>query len=48
MLFRSLHLGEADVAVSLETRGHQHIADLSEALRAAGHGLIGVANSSGP
>ena len=34
----ALHLGEVDVAVSLETRGPQHIADLSEALRAAGHG----------
>jgi threonine dehydratase len=44
----ALHLGEVDVAVSLETRGHQHIADLSEALRAAGHGLIGAVHSSGP
>ncbi|HEX5811615.1 MAG TPA: threonine ammonia-lyase, partial [Pseudonocardia sp.] len=44
----ALHLGEVDVAVSLETRGHQHIADLSEALRAAGHGLIGAAHSTGP
>jgi threonine dehydratase len=35
----ALHLGEVDVAVSLETRGPQHIADLTEALRAAGHGL---------
>jgi threonine dehydratase len=36
----ALHLGEVDVAVSLETRGPEHIADLLEALRAAGHGLI--------
>jgi hypothetical protein len=34
--------------VSLETRGPQHITDLSEALRAAGHGLIGSVNSSEP
>ena len=44
----ALHLGEVDVAVSLETRGPEHIADLSEALRAAGHGLIGAVHSSGP
>ena len=44
----ALHLGEVDVAVSLETRGHQHIADLSEALRAAGHGLVGAVHASGP
>jgi threonine dehydratase len=44
----ALHLGEVDVAVSLETRGPQHITDLSEALRAAGHGLIGSVNSLEP
>ncbi len=44
----ALHLGEVDVAVSLETRGPEHIADLSEALRAAGHGLVGAVQSSGP
>ena len=44
----ALHLGEVDVAVSLETRGQQHIADLSEALRAAGHGLIGACTRRGP
>ena len=33
----ALPLGEVDVAVSLETRGPEHIADLEAALRAAGH-----------
>jgi threonine dehydratase len=36
----ALHLGEVDVAVSLEMRGPEHIADLTAALRAAGHGLV--------
>jgi threonine dehydratase len=44
----ALQLGEVDVAVSLETRGPQHITDVTEALRAAGHGLVGTVNSSGP
>jgi threonine dehydratase len=33
----ALPLGEVDVAVSLETRGPEHIAELEAALRAAGH-----------
>src|SRR4051812_40925030 len=44
----ALHLGEVDVAVSLETRGPQHIADLTEALRAAGHGLEVTRTDPGP
>jgi threonine dehydratase len=36
----ALPLGEVDVAVSLETRGAQHIDDLVGALRAAGHHVI--------
>jgi threonine dehydratase len=36
----ALPLGEVDVAVSLETRGAQHIDDLVRALRAAGHRVI--------
>jgi threonine dehydratase len=44
----ALHLGEVDVAVSLETRGPQHIADLTEALRAAGHGLDVTRTDPGP
>jgi len=35
----ALPLGEVDVAVSLETRGPEHIAAVIAALRAAGHGV---------
>jgi threonine dehydratase len=37
----ALHLGEADVAVSLETRGVEHRAQLVEALQEAGHRVVG-------
>ncbi len=36
----ALHLGEVDVAVSLETRGAEHRADLVAALQAAGHRVV--------
>jgi threonine dehydratase len=36
----ALPLGEVDVAVSLETRGHDHIEGLVGALRAAGHRVV--------
>jgi threonine dehydratase len=34
-----LHLGEVDVALSVETRGEEHCAELLAALRRAGHSL---------
>ncbi len=36
----ALHLGEVDVAVSLETRGTEHRAQLVSALQAAGHRVV--------
>ena len=36
----ALHLGEVDVAVSLETRGAEHRAQLVSALQAAGHRVV--------
>ena len=36
----ALHLGEVDVAVSLETRGAEHRAELVNALQAAGHRVV--------
>jgi threonine dehydratase len=36
----ALPLGEVDVAVSLETRGPEHIAEVVAALRAAGHSVV--------
>ena len=36
----ALHLGEVDVAVSLETRGTEHRAQLVNALQAAGHRVV--------
>jgi len=36
----ALHLGEVDVAVSLETRGTEHRAQLASALQAAGHRVV--------
>jgi threonine dehydratase len=36
----ALPLGDVDVAVSLETRGPEHIAELVDALRAAGHTVL--------
>ena len=36
----ALHLGEVDVAVSLETRGPEHRTQLVDALQAAGHRVV--------
>jgi threonine dehydratase len=36
----ALPLGDVDVAVSLETRGPEHITQVVAALRAAGHGVV--------
>ncbi|MDT7580225.1 MAG: threonine dehydratase, partial [Pseudonocardiales bacterium] len=36
----ALPLGDVDVAVTLETRGPEHIAQVVGALRAAGHGVM--------
>jgi threonine dehydratase len=36
----ALPLGDVDVAVSLETRGPEHITEVVAALRAAGHGVV--------
>jgi threonine dehydratase len=39
----ALSLGEVEVAVSLETRGPEHCQELVDALRTAGHTVVGVA-----
>jgi threonine dehydratase len=39
----NLPLGDVEVAVSMETRGPEHCAELVEALRAAGHAVFDVA-----
>jgi len=44
----ALPLGEVDVAVSLETRGPEHIAEVVAALRAAGHGVAEDTRSGRP
>jgi threonine dehydratase len=44
----ALPLGEVDVAVSLETRGPEHIADLEAALRAAGHRVSEIDRAGRP
>src|SRR5690606_41862262 len=36
----SLPLGDVEVALSMETRGPEHCAELVEALRAAGHAIV--------
>jgi threonine dehydratase len=43
----ALPLGEVDVAVSLETRGPEHIAQVVGALRAAGHSVLEDAAQTG-
>jgi threonine dehydratase len=41
----SLPLGDVQVALTLETRGREHCAELVEALRAAGHAVSDVAGA---
>ncbi|MHA6796652.1 threonine ammonia-lyase [Pseudonocardia bannensis] len=41
----ALPLGDVDVALSMETRGPEHCAELVEALRAAGHAVFDVAGA---
>jgi threonine dehydratase len=42
----ALPLGTVDVAVSLETRGPEHCAELVDALRGAGHTVVDVASAA--
>jgi threonine dehydratase len=40
-------LGEVQIALSMETRGPEHCAEVVDALRAAGHSVLDVARPEG-
>ncbi len=43
----TLPLGQVEISLALETRGHQHCAEIVDALRAAGHAVVDVAAAEG-